>query len=314
MEIREWLIIIVFVAIVLILLDGFRRKWLERKYGLRVKLDKNTPKGGGDDLHPEFPNGGARKKYRDGSDNEEFEDVLINRSSTADSDREESYQDESFGRIEPSFGDNSIDEDEKIEESFDDLDLSVEIENNPVENAPTVEDHPIERPVAYTKKDQAELAFEQHTGSEEHQAPTEEVIVINVMAKADTLFAGKDLLPVLMKHNMRLGDMSIFHRYADSSGNGPVMFSMANMVQPGTFDISQMEEFSTPGISFFLQLPNVLDNMQCFEKMLDAANTVKSTLNGELKDENRSVITRQTIEHSRQRIRDFELKQLSKKK
>ena len=91
------------------------------------------------------------------------------------------------------------------------------------------------------------------------------------------------------------------------------MFSMANMVKPGTFDVSQMEEFTTPGVSFFLQLPNSLGNMKCFEQMLNAANAIKQTLNGDLKDENRSVITRQTIEHCRQRIQDFELAQLSRK-
>jgi len=141
----------------------------------------------------------------------------------------------------------------------------------------------------------------------------EEVIVINVMAKQGELFAGSDLLPILMQHGMRLGKMSIFHKHADSSDNGPVVFSMANMVKPGTFDVTQMEEFSTPGVSFFLQLPNAFGNMKSFEQMLSAADSIKESLNGDLKDEHRSVITRQTIEHCRQRIQDFELAQLSKK-
>tara|TARA_R110000772_G_scaffold130606_1_gene238904 strand:+ start:1178 stop:2464 length:1287 start_codon:yes stop_codon:yes gene_type:complete len=141
----------------------------------------------------------------------------------------------------------------------------------------------------------------------------EEVIVINVMAKQGDVFAGSELLPILLQQGMQLGKMSIFHKHRDSQGNGPAMFSMANMVKPGTFDATQMDEFTTPGVSFFLQLPNSLGNMRCFEQMLNAANAIKQTLNGDLKDENRSVITRQTIEHCRQRIQDFELAQLSKK-
>lgn len=141
----------------------------------------------------------------------------------------------------------------------------------------------------------------------------EEVIVINVMARKDEYFSGKDLLPIILQQGMQLGKMSIFHKHADGDGNSPVMFSMANMVKPGTFDISQMDEFTTPGVSFFLQLPNSLGNMKCFEQMLKAANHIRETLHGELKDEHRSVITRQTIEHCRQRIQDFELAQLSKK-
>jgi cell division protein ZipA len=117
----------------------------------------------------------------------------------------------------------------------------------------------------------------------------------------------------LLQQGMQLGKMSIFHKHADADANGPVMFSMANMVKPGTFDVAQMDEFTTPGVSFFLQLPNKLGNMRCFEQMLQAANSIRENLHGDLKDEHRSVITRQTIEHCRQRIQDFELAQLSRK-
>lgn len=155
--------------------------------------------------------------------------------------------------------------------------------------------------------------YSEENSDDANYSEPEEVIVINVMAKNGEHFAGRDLLPILLRQGMQLGRMSIFHKHADADANGPVMFSMANMVKPGTFDIAQMDEFSTPGVSFFLQLPNRLGNMKCFEKMLEAANSIRNSLNGELKDEHRSVITRQTIEHCRQRIQDFELAQLSKK-
>jgi cell division protein ZipA len=91
------------------------------------------------------------------------------------------------------------------------------------------------------------------------------------------------------------------------------MFSMANIVKPGTFSLAMMEEFVTPGISFFLQLPNRHGNMHAFDQMLATANAVRQVLDGDLKDERRSVFTRQAIEHCRQRIRDFELLLLSRK-
>ena len=144
-------------------------------------------------------------------------------------------------------------------------------------------------------------------------APAEKVIIINVMSKADAILEGSMMLPVLLKFGMRLGDMSVFHRHADMDGKGPVMFSMANMLKPGTFSMSEMETLATPGVSFFMQLPNKMGNMQCFEQMLKTAQAVKDELDAVLKDENRSVFTGQTIEHSRQRIRDFELEMLAKK-
>jgi len=53
--------------------------------------------------------------------------------------------------------------------------------------------------------------------------------------------------------------------------------------------------------------------MACFEQMLKTAEALKNEMDVLLKDENRSVLTRQTIEHSRQRIRDFELEMLARK-
>ncbi len=44
--------------------------------------------------------------------------------------------------------------------------------------------------------------------------------------------------------------------------------------------------------------------------MLNAAQQISNDLGGELKDDQRNVLTSQTIEHYRQRIRDFELNQL----
>ena len=85
---------------------------------------------------------------------------------------------------------------------------------------------------------------------------------------------------------------------------------MANILNPGTFDLNEMEEFSTIGISLFLALPAQINNLQAFEQMLEVAQQVRGALDGELKDDHRSIMTAQTIEHYRQRIRDFELRQL----
>jgi cell division protein ZipA len=137
-----------------------------------------------------------------------------------------------------------------------------------------------------------------------------EVLIINVMSRSDREFAGVDVLQALLSCGMRFGDMNIFHRHVDDRGTGPVLFSIANAVNPGTFDLNKINDFSTRGLCFFLTLPNVINNMQAFNKMLDVAQKLRSMLDGEMKDDNRSVMTAQTVEHYRQRIRDFELLQL----
>lgn len=140
----------------------------------------------------------------------------------------------------------------------------------------------------------------------------EEVLIINVMAMKGEMFKGTALLDIILKCGMRYGDMNIFHRYSDNKGEGALLFSMANMVKPGTFDLDAMDTFETPGISLFMTLPIKADSMTSFDLMVDTARAIAETLGGELKDEQRSVMTRQTIEHCRQRIRDYELKKLSR--
>lgn len=146
----------------------------------------------------------------------------------------------------------------------------------------------------------------QNNFAEKQPAEPEEVLIINVMAHKGEMFNGADLLDIILQCGMRYGSMDIFHRHSDTKGEGALLFSMANMVKPGTFDLDAMDEFETPGVSLFMTLPINADSMQSFDLMADTARAIAETLDGELKDEQRSVMTRQTLEHCRERIRNFE--------
>ncbi len=139
---------------------------------------------------------------------------------------------------------------------------------------------------------------------------TSEVVVINVMAREGFDFAGDDLMQVLISNGLRFGEMNIFHKRLGNDSKSVLVFSVANILNPGTFDLNNMDSFRTLGISLFLALPTAINNGDAFEQMLAVAQQVSSFLDGELKDDHRNVMTAQTIEHYRQRISDFELRQL----
>ncbi|MCA0901285.1 cell division protein ZipA [Microbulbifer agarilyticus] len=134
----------------------------------------------------------------------------------------------------------------------------------------------------------------------------EEVLILNIMAPAGDCFEGNDLLRVLLSSGLRFGDMNIFHYHCGEAGEGPALFSLANIVVPGTFDMSDMEEFTTPGVSLFLALPAEVEALKAFDTLLSTARNIAEQLGGELKDENRSVFTAQTAEHYRQRVMEFQ--------
>lgn len=145
-------------------------------------------------------------------------------------------------------------------------------------------------------------------------APVDEVLIINVIARDESGFKGPALLQNILESGLRFGDMDIFHRHESMAGNGEILFSMANAVKPGTFDLDDIDNFSTRAVSFFLGLPGPRHPKQAFDVMVAAARKLAHELNGELKDEQRSVLTAQTIEHYRQRIIDHERRSLMQKR
>lgn len=138
----------------------------------------------------------------------------------------------------------------------------------------------------------------------------EEVLILHIRARGDQAFDGADLLHAALQQGMRYGAMDIFHFHTDEDGEGPVLFSMANMLMPGVFDLKTIDEFTTIGVTFFMTMPVVdNNNLAVFDQMITTAKAIAAELDGELKDEQRSVMTAQTIEHYRERIRDFARKQ-----
>ena len=122
----------------------------------------------------------------------------------------------------------------------------------------------------------------------------------------------EDILHILLACDLRFGDMNFFHRHEFAAGRGAIQFSVANMMQPGVFDIDNMADMNTPGLVFFLTLPGPEDMMKAFDYMLETAQAVARNLDGDVLDESRSVLTRQTLEHCRQQIRDLERQLLTK--
>lgn len=138
----------------------------------------------------------------------------------------------------------------------------------------------------------------------------EDVLVFNVMAREGKELKGSELLDALLPLGFKFGEMSIFHRHEDDAGNGEVLFSMVNMVKPGTFDVDSMSGFNTCGVSLFMTLPCYGDAEQNFELMLAAAEQLAKELKAELLDDQRIPLGKQKIRHYRDRIREYERRRL----
>ena len=135
--------------------------------------------------------------------------------------------------------------------------------------------------------------------------------MINVLARNGSKFGGTELVEAFLRNGLKFGDMNIFHRIQPASKE--VQFSVASAVEPGTFDLSAMEGFKTPGVSFFMRMPGPGQPLEVFEDMLAVTRDVAASLGADLKDEQLSVMTSQTIQHCRARIEDFSRKRMSQR-
>lgn len=138
--------------------------------------------------------------------------------------------------------------------------------------------------------------------------PADEVIAIWIVAKADEVFDGDALLQAFMANGLECGADRVFRKF-DSHTGGP-WFTVANGIEPGSFDVSDSATLATPCVVMLLPLPGVRDPAGALDDMLEVAQDMAITLGGELKDEQRSAMSAQTIEHYRQRVREFKRKSL----
>lgn len=131
------------------------------------------------------------------------------------------------------------------------------------------------------------------------------IVVLYVRARAGREISGKRLVEAARMAGLEYGDMDIFHRL-DESGHRETIFSMANMVAPGTLDRAHTAEFSTPGVALFMRLPGPLRALDAWDAMLATARRLAEVLEADMLDENHSSLNRQRIQQIREEMREYD--------
>jgi len=133
------------------------------------------------------------------------------------------------------------------------------------------------------------------------------VFSIHVMATTQ-LFEGRQLLELLLQYGLRFGDMDIFHRHEHPAGHGDILFSMAQAVEPGTFNIDSLSRDLVPGVSFFMSLPGKKSTL-AFDLMTDTARRLAYELQADLLDANSQVLTQAELDQWREAVVSYERQQ-----
>jgi cell division protein ZipA len=131
----------------------------------------------------------------------------------------------------------------------------------------------------------------------------QQIITLHVIPRGNEVFSGEAILDALTQLDMQFGALDIFHHYGiGEMQREQALFSLANMMEPGSFDMKLMDNFATNGLVMFLCLPSEIDGQVIFELMLNTAQRLADLLRGEVCDEKRALITEQKIESIRNTI------------
>ncbi len=133
----------------------------------------------------------------------------------------------------------------------------------------------------------------------------EPMVVLFLVATEGERLVGARLAEVFARHGLEHGEQNIFHA---RDGDEAIVFSVANAVEPGTFDPATMDTLSTPGLVMVLRLPGPQWAETAFDRMVSTARRLADELGARVLDGNRSTLTRQTEQHLREDLRAFDLR------
>jgi cell division protein ZipA len=135
------------------------------------------------------------------------------------------------------------------------------------------------------------------------------ILVLHVVAARNRPFTGVALGAALRRAGLELGAMSIYHYREDGDPpDGDPLFSVANMVAPGTLGDDDLADMTTPGVTLFLQVHACDRPLRAFEVLLETAHVLARDLGGRVLDAQQSTATNQTLAHMREDMNQWLLR------
>lgn len=155
-----------------------------------------------------------------------------------------------------------------------------------------------------TQEVEIDLTVPDEPKIEEAPAPKpQKIVAVRVTARPPERFDGTQLHEALLAEGLEFGRYGIFHRLDPV---GRPIFSMASLVEPGTFDPQTMGESAYPGIALFAVLPGPVPAQQAFEELIATAHSLAGRLSGSLQDDRGASLSMQRISAMREEMLEFD--------
>jgi cell division protein ZipA len=135
--------------------------------------------------------------------------------------------------------------------------------------------------------------------------PVAKIVAIRMMSVAEGGFSAEKLILALRDAGLRHGKFGIFHR-SDEDNENRSDFSVASLIEPGSFDLTRVKKDFYPGVSIFLRLPGPENELNAFDDMLQTSKSLAVKLDAELLDEQGSTLSIQRERYMREEVIQFQ--------
>jgi len=134
--------------------------------------------------------------------------------------------------------------------------------------------------------------------------PDSRVVTVRIMPELGSAFPAEELVLALRSAGLRHGQFGIFHAHAEGAEER-IRYSVASLVEPGSFDLSNLKDSEYRGISIFAILPAEEDGVQLFDDMVNTARVIAKAIEGKLTDEQGGTFSLQRERYMREDLIDY---------
>ncbi len=154
----------------------------------------------------------------------------------------------------------------------------------------------------------AHIEDQERRDDESALAQAEHIIALYVMPAAARALSGERTMQLLRKFGLRYGEMSLFHRFLDSDGTGPLMFSVLRYTSEGPlgFDLEALPNEQVEGLAFFLALPSKHASAG-YDMMVSISTLLAREIQGQVYDEYMNELSPQLREHYRHFVLEYRI-------
>ena len=140
----------------------------------------------------------------------------------------------------------------------------------------------------------------------ENNQLSEDILVLYITSRKHKEFNGLLISKAADEVGMIFGHMNIFHHFGPGKlHSGQPLFSMANMYEPGSFDLGKMADLKTKGITLFMYSPASIDPGVVFELFLNTSQRIAEILDGEVLTVKNEPLNKETIKSLREKAESF---------